>query len=144
VLPPCQERRQYGRGVTIEPVIISPEISLSGREARGTNLVIEDWCMDQVSEVAPLHVHRADDEAWLVVSGELRFRFADRQVVAIAGSTVLVPAGVAHTFGNAGPGPSRFIIVLPVALNALIHELHAADPDRHADIYRRYHSELLE
>jgi quercetin dioxygenase-like cupin family protein len=137
-------RADYARDMPVEPMIISPEVSLSGREARGTNLVIEDWFMDQVSEVAPLHVHHADDEAWHVVSGALHFRFADRQIVADAGSTVLVPAGVPHTFGNAGREPSRFIIVLPMALKALIDELHAADADQHTDIYRRYNSELLE
>jgi hypothetical protein len=35
-----------------------------------------------------------------VIAGALRFRFAGEEVIAGAGSTVLVPAGVAHTFGN--------------------------------------------
>jgi mannose-6-phosphate isomerase-like protein (cupin superfamily) len=48
-------------------------------------------------------VHYADDEAWHVICGVLRFRFADREMNAEAGSTVFVPAGVSHTFGNPGP-----------------------------------------
>ena len=79
-----------------------------------------------------------------MVSGALRFRFTDEEVVARAGSTVLVPAGVAHTFGNAGPGPSRFIIIVPARLDELIRLLHEADQAEHAAIYRRYESELLE
>jgi quercetin dioxygenase-like cupin family protein len=79
-----------------------------------------------------------------VVSGALRFRFADEEVIARAGSTVLVPAGVAHTFGNAGPEPSRYIIILPARLDELISALHEADSAEHAAIYRRYESELLE
>ena len=62
----------------------------------------------------------------------------------IAGSTVLVPAGVPHTFGNAGPGPSRFIIILPARLDELISVLHEAAPAEHLAIYRRFQSELLE
>jgi len=78
------------------------------------------------------------------VSGALRFRFDSQQLIARAGSTVLVTAGVPHTFGHAGPEPSRFIIILPTRLDELIHHLHASDPAQHADIYRQYQSELLE
>jgi mannose-6-phosphate isomerase-like protein (cupin superfamily) len=107
--------------------------------------VIGAWGATGVaSEVAPLHVHHADDEAWHVVSGALRFRFDDGEVTAAAGSTVLVPAGVAHTFGNAGPEPSRFIIILPTRLDEMITQLHAADRAEHPAIYRRYESDLLE
>ena len=57
---------------------------------------------------------------------------------------MLVPAGVAHTFGNAGPEPSRYIIILPSRLDELIGSLHAAAPAERAAVYRRYESELLE
>ena len=128
-------------------MIISPQDDgAPGLAVRGASLVIQDWPGDgPVSEYAPLHVHHADDEAWHVISGGLRFRFAgDQEVVARAGSTVLVPAGVAHTFGSAGTGPSRYIIILPARLDELIAALHAADPAEHAAIYRRHESEMLE
>ncbi len=136
----------YGRGMTASSMIIAPqEGDAPGRAVRGASLVIQDWPAEgQATEVAPLHVHHADDEAWHVVSGALRFRFADEEVVAGAGATVLVPAGVAHTFGNAGPEPSRYIIILPVRLDEMISLLHEADRAEHAAIYRRYESELLE
>lgn len=130
-----------------EPVIISPQDGgAAGVAARGVSLVIQDWAADgPVLEYAPLHVHHADDEAWHVVSGALRFRFAgDQEVVVRAGSTVLVPAGAAHTFGSAGVGPSRYIIILPTRLDELINQLHAADRAEHAAIYRRHESEMLE
>jgi hypothetical protein len=116
-------------------MIISAQPASDGRTVRGTSLVVQDWPADgQATEVAPLHVHY----------GALRFRFADHEVIAAAGSTVLVPAGVPHTFGNAGPGPSRFIIILPARLDELISVLHEAAPAEHLAIYRRFQSELLE
>jgi mannose-6-phosphate isomerase-like protein (cupin superfamily) len=131
--------------MTSEPVIISPRSGSRDRTVRGTTLVIGDWTAEGADrEVAPLHVHHGDDEAWHIVSGALRFRFAGRQVTAPAGATVLVPAGTPHTFGNAGPGPARFIIILPARLDDLISELHASDPAEHPEIYRRHASELLE
>ena len=128
-----------------EPMIIPPESVPGGRVVRATTLVIGDWTADGAERyVAPLHVHHADDEAWHVISGALRFRFADQEVIAPAGGTVLVPAGTPHTFGNAGPAPSRFIIILPTRLDELISLLHASNPAEHPAIYRRYESELLE
>ena len=78
-----------------------------------------------------------------MVSGALRFRFAGEEVIASAGSTVLVPAGVAHTFGNAGPEPSRYILIVPTRLDELISSLHLVSPAEQAEVYRRYDSELL-
>ena len=122
---------------------------LAGGEIGGadSDFVIVEWSDSGDSGwewIAPLHVHHADDEAWHVISGALRFRLADREFTAEAGSTVLVPAGVAHTFGNAGPGPSRYILIVPSRLDELIGSLHAAAPAERAAVYRRYESELLE
>ena len=79
-------------------MVISPQGGdAPGVTVRGSSLVIQDWPANGLaSEVAPLHVHHADDEAWHVVSGALRFRFADEEIIAGAGSTVLVPAGQDH------------------------------------------------
>jgi uncharacterized cupin superfamily protein len=115
-----------------------------GAEARGEHLVVGEWGGEHVGEVAPLHVHHSDDEAWHVIEGRLRFRFADGERVADAGSTVFVPAGLAHTFGNAGPGYVRYLIITSVRLNALISELHRVPREEHAAVFRKYDSELLE
>jgi mannose-6-phosphate isomerase-like protein (cupin superfamily) len=132
--------------MTPAPMIIPPQaVGAPGVAVRGVSLVIGDWpARGGAHEVAPLHVHRADDEAWHVISGALRFRFADEVITASAGSTLLVPAGVAHTFGNAGPDPSRYLVILPARLDELIKRLHEAEPAEHPAIYRRYESELLE
>jgi|SRR5687768_2770396 len=128
-----------------EPLVIVPASPPAFQVASGSSLVLADCPTgEDADEVAPLHVHHNDDEAWHVVSGALRFRFSDRELIAEAGSTVLVPAGVPHTFGNAGRGPSRFIIVLPSRLDELIGKLGHVDPSEHPALYRQYDSELLE
>jgi uncharacterized cupin superfamily protein len=90
-----------------------------------------------------LHVHHSDDEAWHVLDGELTFRYADRTETVGPGSTVFVPAGVAHTY-SARVG-ARYLIILTPRLSSLISALQAdRDPARHREIYRRFDSELLE
>jgi mannose-6-phosphate isomerase-like protein (cupin superfamily) len=129
-----------------EPLILpSLDITEPGAGVRGAGLVIQNWRAAVMAEmVAPLHVHHLDDEAWYVISGALRFRLADREFVASAGSTVLVPAGVAHTFGNAGTEPSRYLLIVPSRLDDLISSLHSASAAERAEVYRRFESELLE
>jgi mannose-6-phosphate isomerase-like protein (cupin superfamily) len=137
------------------PIIIRPQAEGKAPplalEAKGQSLVVTEVAGGgaasgapssdpRAREVAPLHVHHDDDEAWYVISGALRFRFADEVVEAEAGSIVFVPAGVAHTFG----GDARYLLILTRRLNDLIAELHATDRSQHADVFRKYRSELVE
>jgi uncharacterized RmlC-like cupin family protein len=80
--------------------------------------VVHEWTDSGPSY---LHIHRSDDEAWHVLEGSLRFRFADREVDAPAGTTVFVPAGVPHTYQVTGP--SRYLIFLTPRLDRLIARL---------------------
>jgi mannose-6-phosphate isomerase-like protein (cupin superfamily) len=134
------------QNLTAAPMIIPPQAADDdGQVLRGSTLVVQDWpAQGDATQVAPMHVHYADDEAWHVISGALLFRFKQTDLVVKAGSTLLVPAGVAHTFGNAGPARSRFLIILPARLDALISELHRSSPGDHAAVYRKYQSELLD
>jgi mannose-6-phosphate isomerase-like protein (cupin superfamily) len=108
--------------------------------ADGGSFSIHEW---KGSGPPQLHVHHEDDEAWHVLEGSLRFRFADRTVDVPAGGTVFVPAGVAHTYES--PDQARYLIILTPRLAALIAGLHSA-PDRTGDdeIYRRHRSEIVE
>ena len=108
--------------------------------ADGETFCIRDW---RGSGASLLHVHRADDEAWHVLEGKLRFRFANSIREVGAGATVFVPAGVPHTY-DALPG-ARYLLILTPRLRDLIAELQSVgDPTGQPEIYRRHESELLE
>ena len=92
--------------------------------------------------IAGLHVHHADDEAWYVLEGTLGFRLGEKTATASAGSAVLAPAGMPHSYWNAGPGRARYLLVASPRLFALIEELHAPGAD-FAEVFRKYDSELL-
>jgi quercetin dioxygenase-like cupin family protein len=47
---------------------------------------------------APLHIHRNEDEFFLVMDGEVRVRHGDHVVEAVAGSLVYGPRDVPHSF----------------------------------------------
>ena len=50
----------------------------------------------------PLHIHPSQEERFEVRAGTMRFRLGRERIVAGPGAVVVVPAGVAHDFGNAG------------------------------------------
>ena len=102
--------------------------------ADGKSFAVHEW---RGSGPPYLHVHHEDDEGWHVL------RFAARTVEARAGSTVFVPAGVAHTYEAFEE--ARYLVILTPRLRALIAELQAAR-DRSGDdeIFRRHSSEVLE
>jgi mannose-6-phosphate isomerase-like protein (cupin superfamily) len=105
----------------------------------GASFSVQEW---RGSGPATLHVHHADDEAWHVLDGILKFRFSDRTVDVAAGYTVFVPAGVAHTYEAVD---ARYLIILTPRVAALIQELQRTpDRSRHPEIYRAHESELLE
>lgn len=60
-----------------------------------------------------LHVHQHEDDAFYVLDGELTFVLGEdeERVAAPAGTFVLVPPGVAHTFANRTSSPVRLLNV---------------------------------
>jgi mannose-6-phosphate isomerase-like protein (cupin superfamily) len=47
---------------------------------------------------SPFHIHRAEDEFFVVLSGEVRVRHGDSVIEAVAGSFVYGPRNVPHAF----------------------------------------------
>jgi quercetin dioxygenase-like cupin family protein len=90
-----------------------------------------------------LHVHYADDEAWHVLEGTLTFRFRDQTIEAPAGTTVFVPAGVAHSYYEAA-GPTRYLIIMTPRLRELIAALHDTPREHHRAVLRVFASDIVE
>ena len=122
--------------------ILSVDLKRTNSAARfsgtGESFAVREW---RGSGPPMLHVHHADDEAWHVLEGVLRFRFEDRTVEVGAGETVFVPAGVAHTYEAID---ARYLVVLTPRLVGLIEALQSHAASEHVAIYRKYESELLE
>jgi len=127
-----------------EPMIVSSSRSQADSptplSAAGGSFDIYEW---SGSGPEYPHVHYSDDEAWHVLEGTLTFKFSDRVEEVPAGTTVFVPAGVAHSYYEAH-GPTRYLIILTPRLRELISALHAAPLQEHREIMRRFDSEILD
>jgi mannose-6-phosphate isomerase-like protein (cupin superfamily) len=96
--------------------------------------------------IAPLHLHRNDDEAWYVLEGTLCVRVGKDIVEAHAGSAVLVPRGTPHTYWNPGQGLLRYLLIMTSNIYSLIQDIHAMaerSPAALRAVFEKHDSELL-
>lgn len=73
---------------------------------------------------APPHFHGRAEEGFYVLDGGLSLRLGDRQVDAQAGTFVLVPRGLVHSFDNRGAVPARYLVIWsPAEAGAYFEEM---------------------
>jgi mannose-6-phosphate isomerase-like protein (cupin superfamily) len=73
---------------------------------------------------APPHTHADVDEYSFVIEGEIGVLMGEETFRAPAGSYVLKPRGVPHTFWNPGPAPARVLeIISPAGFERYFEEL---------------------
>lgn len=69
---------------------------------------------------APLHVHHAEDEGFLILEGELTFTVGDEVVTARAGDFLLGPKDVPHKFRVDSDGARMLWVMTPAGFENLI------------------------
>jgi mannose-6-phosphate isomerase-like protein (cupin superfamily) len=108
------------------------------------DFVVKEWASEGgVEWIAPLHIHHADDEAWYVLEGSLRFLLDGETVDAPAGTTVFAAKGQAHAYGNPSPEPARYLLVMTPKIERLIERLHEGDWKDIHELFAEHDSELL-
>src|SRR4051794_28387435 len=95
----------------------APALAGDAAGLRGDRLVLVEWRddgggFDPPRYIAPLHLHRSEDEAWYVLEGTLAFRVGGEEVTVPAGAAVLARAGVAHTYWNPSEEPARYVLAM--------------------------------
>ncbi|HEV3292610.1 MAG TPA: cupin domain-containing protein [Streptosporangiaceae bacterium] len=105
-----------GRQVIENP--LSGEQILIRRTAAETGGSVLEWelVLAPGGRVPSSHAHPEQEERFTVLSGRMRFRVAGRRIIATAGDTVAVPAGIVHHFANAGRQPARVAVETRPAL----------------------------
>jgi quercetin dioxygenase-like cupin family protein len=93
----------------------------------------------------PAHIHPGLTEAFWVLTGQAEFELDGELVTADAGSFVLVPGGVAHTFGATASAPAHLLVLHAPALDDYFRDLAALwsgaeppDRDTELDLMRRH------
>ena len=87
---------------------------------------------------SPLHIHRREDEFFVVLSGEVRVQHDEAVMDAVAASLVYGPRGVVHGFHVASPEARLLLFFGPAGVQGFFHEggkpagsLGLPPPDEH-------------
>ena len=114
----------------------------------GADIVLVEWRAEPGGEdpplyIAPLHLHRSDDEAWYVLEGTLAFILGDERVEVPAGGAAIALRGVPHTFWNPAPVPARYVLAMTPRIKSLIDSLHDGSGRSPEEVFVAHDSELL-
>ena len=114
-------QRKSSAGRAKGRVIVNPisgeriVIRKTGAETGG-RLLAFDLFLPPGGHVPAGHVHPEQEERFTLVAGQMRFRLGGRTILADPGGTVVVTAGQAHWFGNAGSGVAHAQVEVRPAL----------------------------
>ncbi len=83
----------------------------------------------------PLHIHRREEEGFLVLKGELRFEADGQTTIGKPGTFVNLPIGTRHRFYNASSEEAEaLIMVAPGGLEGMFHYTGSRVSDLHSPI----------
>jgi mannose-6-phosphate isomerase-like protein (cupin superfamily) len=98
----------------------------------------------------PPHRHTNCSEAYFVLDGTVTVIVENEELTLGPEDFVLVPRGTAHTFGNAGDGEARLLVIHAPAMDAYfagLHELWSSDepplPDAEGALMARFGMEVV-
>jgi quercetin dioxygenase-like cupin family protein len=137
VVPPNGGERLNVRGSAL--------LFKAGAENTGGAFSLHERFVPPGGRRPPPHVHPDRTEAFWVLDGIAEFDLDGQFVKAEAGSFVLVPGGVAHTFGAGREEPAHLLVLHAAAQDEYFRELADLwagpdEPDRGAelDLMRRH------
>jgi quercetin dioxygenase-like cupin family protein len=87
------------------------KVKATGRETNGKYSLVEELCPRDFG--TPWHVHRREDESFLIIDGEATFFVGDGVIEARAGSFVFLPQGIPHAFRIESDSAHLFNLITP-------------------------------
>jgi quercetin dioxygenase-like cupin family protein len=128
-------------------------VRATGADTGGAYSLLEVHCPPGLE--APLHVHHAEDEGFLVAEGEVTFNVGGETIAARAGDFLLGPKDVPHSFRAGDDGARMLWVMTPAGFENLVAAASVpaealtppppdvAPPADVAEIVRRFGGELL-
>jgi quercetin dioxygenase-like cupin family protein len=149
----------FGTATLLQPgeghafTIAADRVTVKGSTPEGSDgFAVVEYAGASGQPGPPLHVHHTFEEAWYILEGEVDFTLEGRTVRGSAGTYVLIPRGVPHTFAVAGGRAARWVgIFSPARFVRMLEELGAVfpqdgppDPQRVLDVFRAWDTEIVE
>jgi quercetin dioxygenase-like cupin family protein len=117
-------------------------IRTDSRDTRGAYAVIES--VAQPGTAVPAHLHRNEEEHFLVLSGHYRIAIGDDVIDAPPGTRATVPRNTRHSWRNTADGESRLLVILtPGGFEQIVHHVADTPPEDVPALADRFGCEIL-
>jgi quercetin dioxygenase-like cupin family protein len=112
-------------------------VRLSSRDTNGAYAIVESVAAPGCSP--PMHIHRNEEEHFLVLGGSYRILIGDRMFDASVGTCVSVPRGSRHSWRNVSNKTSRLLVILiPGGFEKCIQTIRDSPADKILEIAEHY------
>ena len=92
----------------------------------------------------PTHLHRNEDEQFLVISGRYRIAIGDSILDATAGTRATAPRNTPHSWRNIAPQESRLLAILtPGGFEQIVYAVKDTPPEEIQDLAARFGCDIL-
>lgn len=123
------------------------DIDFLGARARVLHEGLVELTDVRAGDMPPLHVHRAQDEGFYVLSGQVTLYMPGEQAQLGAGDFFLAPRGVPHTYRVSDEGPAAWLCTSRPAgferFVAQVGSLARQDPESVTAVAARHDIEIL-
>lgn len=83
---------------------------LDPAQSGGAMSIVDSW--SPAGSGPPRHIHHAEDEAFVILTGTCRIWIEGAERIAGPGDSVFIPRGREHTFKVVGDEPCRHLVIL--------------------------------
>ena len=117
-------------------------VRVDSRVTGGAYSVIES--LAESGCAVPTHLHRNEDEHFLVISGLYRIAIGDRVLDATPGTRATVPRNTPHSWRNLAPQESRLLTILtPGGFEQIVYAVKDTPPEKIKHLAARFGCDIL-
>jgi len=112
-------------------------VRLSSTDTNGAYAIVESVAVPGCSP--PMHLHRNEEEHFVVLAGTYRILIQDKVLDAPVGTSVTVPRGCRHSWRNISNETSRLLVILtPGGFEKCIQTIRDSPADKVLEIAAHY------
>jgi mannose-6-phosphate isomerase-like protein (cupin superfamily) len=116
---------------------VSYAVRLSSTKTNGAYAIVETMAPPGCSQ--QMHIHRNEEEHFVVLAGTYRILIEDRLFHAPIGTSITVPRGSRHCWRNMSNETGRLLAILtPGGFENCIQTLHDSPADKISEVVERY------
>ena len=84
-------------------------VRLSSLDTNGAYAIVESIAAPGCA--TPMHVHRSEEEHFVIIAGSYRIAIGEKVFEASAGASITLPQGVPHSWRNVSSEPGCMVVI---------------------------------